>query len=227
MYDPNMRRIYEKAMREGVEQSFPSLPKSVQEFLVAQELQLAAERTENQALREAVEKLSQGAIDLGTAQPRRAHTLIIAATLSRLRAHYPTEKLFSIWTRAAKHFSDGHPATGRLGALDQWGVRSACNAFWDITCKEDRSGALASKHKRRARLGRPHDWDRILLDFSDDASWMHRNSPFYKGMSEDEVFTHMMLKDAYEPLDAMDRMYKQAIADPRFKGLRGEGLADR
>lgn len=225
--DPNKRRLYETAVRMCFEGSFPDLPKAALDTLVAQEVQLAAVRSQNSELRGVVARLLRKEDIRTGSQPRRPHTLIIGAKVIQLQGVDPTAKPHAVWVRAAEHFTDGYPATGRLGALDVWGIRSAYAAYCDLTLNSDRTGAFIAKMKRRERLGRPHDWDRNILDLSKDAAWLAQNAPFQQGLTNEEVSSNMFLKEVCRPLDAMDLMYRQAIGDPRFRGLRGEMLADR
>lgn len=225
--DPNKRRLYETAVRMCFEGSFPDLPKAALDTLAAQEVQLATLRSQNSELRGVVARLLRKEDIRTGSQPRRPHTLIIGTKVDQLHSTDPTATPHALWLRAAEHFAEGHPTTGNLGALDVWGIRSAYAAYRDLTLNSDRTGALIAKMKRRERLGRPHDWDRNIWDFSKDAEWLAQNAPFPHGLTDDEVFAHTVISEVHKPLAAMDLMYRQAIGDPRFRGLRGERLADR
>lgn len=225
--DPNLRLLFEREARATFARRFPGASKDVLDHMTLMSVGLEIAECTIAHNRHAWLRLAKGEADLQPPQPKRPETLLIAIRVQQARDRKPDEPDWSIWNRIAEFFNHGHPAVGRLAALDGWGVRSAVTAYGELKTNSDRIGGWIAKSRRRQRLGTIHEWDRNIYDFMCDAELLQNSSKRYALLTTADIAAMLLHETVYRPLAAFDQMYVEAIRDPRFKGFKGAKLADR
>lgn len=225
--DLNQRLLFRVDARARLAERFPEASGEMLDYMTEQAVRIEiAEHLIARNQRDWM-RLDRGEIDLEPPQPKRPETLLIATRFQQARDQKPDAADWDLWNQTAEFYNDGHPATGRLGALDAWGVRSAVTAYGGLELKSDLTGGYVAKRKRRERTKDIHPWDRNVYDHLCDAERLQKSFPKYANFYLGALAGILVAQNVYRPLAAFDEMYRDAAKHPRLKGLRGKRLADR
>ncbi|MGX5718556.1 hypothetical protein [Shinella zoogloeoides] len=225
--DLNQRLLFRIDARARHAQRFPEASDEMLDYMTEQALGIEIAAHTIARHKQARMRLDKGEIDFEPAQPKRPETLLIAARFQLARGRNPDAADWGLWNQIADFFNDGHPATGRLGALDAWGVRSAVTAYGGLQVKSDLTGGYVAKRNRRKRVDTIHPWDKNVYDHLCDAEDLQKSFPRYADFHRGALAGILMFETVYRPLAAFDEMYRDAARHPRLKDLRGKKLADR
>lgn len=225
--DLNARLIFRVDARAKLAERFPEATDEMLDHMTDQAVKIEIAEHEISRHRRAWRRFDRGDVSLEPPQPKRPETLLIAARFQQMRDQNPQAADWDLWNRVAEFYNEGHPATGRLSALDAWGVRSAVTAYGGLEVKADLTGGYLAKRKRRERLEEIHDWDKNIYDFMYDADVLRKTSPRFADYLIGEIAGVLVFQKVLRPLAVFDALYRMASTDRRLKGFRGTKLADR
>jgi hypothetical protein len=225
--DLNERLIFRVDARTKLAERFPEATDEMLDHMTDQAVEIEIAEHEIARHRRDWKRLDRGDVSLEPPQPKRPETLLIAARFQQMRGQNPQAADWDLWNQVAEFFNDGHPATGRLSALDAWGVRSAVTAYGGLEVKSDLTGGYLAKRKRRERLEEIHPWDKNIYDLMYDADVLRKTTPRFADFRITNIAAVLFCQKVLRPLSVFDALYRMASTDRRLKGFRGRKLADR
>lgn len=225
--DLNQRLLFRIYVRAKHAARFPEASDEMLDYMTEQALSIEIAEHTIASNKRAWQRLERGETDFEPPQPKRPETLLIAARFQQARDRNPDAADWDLWNQIADFFNHGHPTTGRLGALDAWGVRSAVTAYGGLKLKSDLTGGYVAKRNRRKRVDTIHPWDKNVYDHLCDAEDLQKSFPRYADFHRGALAGILIYETVHRPLAAFDEMYRDAARHPRLKGLRGKRLADR